>query len=157
MLQETGNRAIRIGGTMKKILILMAAMLGSQCLPVVSEAANLVARVSLEHQTMTVTENGFVKYRWKVSTGRKGYITPTGSYSAKWASKNHRSRKYNNAPMPFAIFFKGGYAVHATYETKRLGQPASHGCVRLHPEDAARFFSLATQTGLGNTRIVITR
>ena len=87
-------------------------------------AANLVAKVSLSSQTMVVTQNGVVKYRWRVSTGRKGYGTPTGSWSAKWVSRNHRSRKYNNAPMPFAVFFKGGYAVHATYETKRLGRPA---------------------------------
>lgn len=120
-------------------------------------AANLVAQVSLSSQTMIVTQNGVVKHRWRVSTGRKGYITPTGSWSAKWASRNHRSRKYNNAPMPYAIFFKGGYAVHATYETKRLGRPASHGCVRLSPNDAATFYQLANRHGLPNTRIVISR
>ena len=118
-------------------------------------AANLVAKVSLSSQTMVVTHNGVVKHRWRVSTGRKGYGTPTGSWSAKWASRNHRSRKYNNAPMPFAVFFKGGYAVHATYETKRLGRPASHGCVRLHPNNAATFFQMASRSGLSNTRIVI--
>ena len=120
-------------------------------------ASNLVAKISLSSQTMTVSQNGVVKYRWPVSTGRKGYGTPTGSWSAKWVSRNHRSRKYNNAPMPFAVFFKGGYAVHATYETKRLGRPASHGCVRLHPNNAATFFQLANRTGLAKTRIVITR
>ncbi|UPA23252.1 L,D-transpeptidase [Shinella oryzae] len=120
-------------------------------------AANLVAQVNLSSQTMTVTQNGVVKHRWRVSTGRKGFNTPTGSWSAKWASRNHRSRKYNNAPMPYAIFFKGGYAVHATYETRRLGRPASHGCVRLSPNDAATFYQLANRHGLPNTRIVITR
>lgn len=120
-------------------------------------SANLVAQVSLSSQTMVVTQNGMVKYRWRVSTGRKGYGTPTGSWSAKWTSRNHRSRKYNMAPMPFAVFFKGGYAVHATYETKRLGRPASHGCVRLHPDNAATFFQMANRNGLSNTKIVITR
>ena len=120
-------------------------------------SANLVARISLSSQTMVVTHNGAVKYRWRVSTGRKGYGTPVGSWAAKWASRNHRSRKYNDAPMPFAIFFHGGYAVHATYETKRLGRPASHGCVRLHPENAATFFQMANNNGLSNTRIVIAR
>lgn len=122
-----------------------------------SLAANLVAKISLSSQTMTVSQNGVIKYRWPVSTGRKGYGTPTGSWSAKWLSRNHRSRKYNNAPMPFAVFFKGGYAVHATYETKRLGRPASHGCVRLHPDNAAAFFRMTNRAGLSNTRIVITR
>lgn len=120
-------------------------------------AATLVANIDLSTQTMVVSHNGRVKYKWRVSTGRKGYTTPTGSYSAKWLSRNHRSRKYNNAPMPYAVFFRGGYAVHGTYETKRLGRVASHGCVRLAPEHAATFFSLVQKSGNSNTRIVITR
>ncbi|MBN9055294.1 MAG: L,D-transpeptidase [Rhizobiales bacterium] len=120
-------------------------------------SANLVAEVSLSSQTMIVTQNGIVKHRWRVSTGRKGFGTPTGSWKAKWASRDHRSRKYDNAPMPYAIFFNGGYAVHATFDTRRLGRPASHGCVRLHPSNAATFFHLANRNGLSNTRIVITR
>lgn len=120
-------------------------------------AANLVARISLSSQTMTVSQNGFVRYRWKVSTARKGYVTPQGSWSAKWLSRDHRSRKYDNAPMPYAVFFNGGYAVHATFDVKRLGRPASHGCIRLHPENAAEFFALASEYGLKNTKIVVTR
>lgn len=120
-------------------------------------AANLVARISLSSQTMTVSQNGFVRYRWKVSTARKGYVTPQGSWSAKWLSRDHRSRKYDNAPMPYAVFFNGGYAVHATFDLKRLGRPASHGCIRLHPENAAEFFALASEYGLKNTKIVVTR
>lgn len=125
------------------------------CMFVQPAAAAVVANVSLSSQTMTVTENGAVRYQWKVSTGRKGYITPKGSWKAKWLSKNHRSRKYNNAPMPYAVFYNGGYAVHATYETKRLGRPASHGCIRLHPTNAAAFFALTHRYGLANTRINI--
>lgn len=120
-------------------------------------AAKLVAKVDISTQTMVVSQNGVVKYRWAVSTGRKGYSTPTGTYSAKWLSRHHRSRKYNNAPMPYAVFYHGGYAVHATYDTKRLGRVASHGCVRLAPEHAAKFFSMVQKTGNRNTRIVITR
>ncbi|WP_425332037.1 L,D-transpeptidase [Pararhizobium polonicum] len=120
-------------------------------------ATNLVAKISLSSQTMTVSQNGSVRYRWKVSTARKGYVTPQGSWSAKWLSKNHRSRKYDDAPMPYAVFFNGGYAVHATFDLKRLGRPASHGCIRLHPDNAAEFFSLASQYGLKNTQIVVTR
>ena len=98
-------------------------------------AANLIAKVDISTQTMVVSQNGVVKYKWPVSTGRKGYSTPTGTYSAQWLSRHHRSRKYNNAPMPYAVFYHRGYAVHATYDTKRLGRPASHGCVRLAPEN----------------------
>ena len=118
-------------------------------------AANLIAKVDISTQTMVVTQNGVVKYKWPVSTGRKGYSTPTGTYSAKWLSRHHRSRKYNNAPMPYAVFYHRGYAVHATYDTKRLGRPASHGCVRLAPENAATFFSMVQKAGQKNTRIVI--
>ena len=142
---------------MKTFMAAAAACLLLQLIPATASAANLVAKVSLGSQTMTVTENGFVKYRWKVSTARRGYVTPTGAWSAKWLSLNHRSRKYDNAPMPYAVFFNGGYAVHATFDLKRLGRPASHGCVRLHPDNAAQFFSMAKQAGLSNTRVVITQ
>ncbi|MBY5841500.1 L,D-transpeptidase [Rhizobium leguminosarum] len=142
---------------MKTILAAAAASLLLQFSPVAAQAATLVANISIGKQTMTVSENGFVKYRWKVSTARNGYVTPTGSWSAKWLSRDHRSRKYDNAPMPYAVFFNGGYAVHATFDLKRLGRPASHGCVRLHPDNAAQFFSLTRQAGLSNTKVVITR
>jgi lipoprotein-anchoring transpeptidase ErfK/SrfK len=122
-----------------------------------AEAGAITARISLSSQTMIVMHNGAIRYRWKVSTARRGYVTPVGRYRAYWASRHHRSRKYDNAPMPFAIFFNGGYAVHATYDLKRLGRPASHGCVRLHPKNAAVFFRLATKNGLRNTSVVITR
>jgi lipoprotein-anchoring transpeptidase ErfK/SrfK len=135
----------------------LGALIIVALLPLPAHAASLVARVSLSAQTMTVTENGVVRYRWKVSTGRSGYTTPTGSWRAKWASRHHRSRKYDNAPMPYAIFFNGGYAVHATFDLKRLGRPASHGCVRLHPDNAAEFYQLAQRTGLSNTRILISQ
>lgn len=142
---------------MPRIAVAFLAFLFMQTHSPAAFAANLIANVSLSSQTMTVSQNGIVRYRWKVSTARKGYVTPQGSWSAKWLSKNHRSRKYDDAPMPYAVFFNGGYAVHATYDLKRLGRPASHGCIRLHPENAAEFFSLASQNGLRNTRIIVTR
>jgi lipoprotein-anchoring transpeptidase ErfK/SrfK len=137
--------------------VALGAFIIATSLPLTAAASSLVAKVSISTQTMTVSENGIVRYRWKVSTGRSGYSTPTGSWRAKWASRHHRSRKYDNAPMPYAIFFNGGYAVHATFDVKHLGRPASHGCVRLHPDNAAQFYALARQNGLGNTRILIAR
>lgn len=138
--------------------LFLAGLLALSLMPFSSAsafAAKLIASVDISTQTMVVRQNGMVKYKWPVSTGRKGYSTPTGSYSAKWLSRHHRSRKYNNAPMPYAVFYHRGYAVHATYDTKRLGRPASHGCVRLAPENAAKFFALVQQVGNSNTRIVI--
>ncbi|WP_077960939.1 L,D-transpeptidase [Ensifer adhaerens] len=142
---------------MRKTLLtaLIAALLQFPVQPV--NAANLIADISLSSQTMTVRQYGVIMYRWKVSTARRGYVTPRGSWSAKWLSRYHRSRKYDDAPMPYAVFFNGGYAIHATYDIKRLGRPASHGCVRLHPNNAAEFFALTREHGLKNTRIVITR
>lgn len=138
--------------------IFFALLLSLSFLPlqtVIAKATNLTARIDISQQTMIVTHRGRVKYRWKVSTGRRGYYTPTGTYSPKWLSKHHRSRKYNNAPMPFAIFFRGGYAVHGTTDLKRLGRPASHGCIRLDPNHAAKLFSLVEREGFENTRIII--
>jgi lipoprotein-anchoring transpeptidase ErfK/SrfK len=142
---------------MKIILAALTAGLFLQFSPVSTSAAVLVAKIDLGSQTMTVSQNGLVKYRWKVSTARKGYVTPTGSWRAKWLSRYHRSSKYENAPMPFAVFFTGDYAVHGTYDLRRLGRRASHGCIRLHPNNAAAFFSMASKAGLANTRIVIAR
>ena len=138
--------------------LILAGLLALSLLPFSSAsafAAKLIAKVDISSQTMVVTHNGRVKYKWPVSTGRKGYSTPTGTWSAQWLSRHHRSRKYNNAPMPYAVFYHRGYAVHATYDTKRLGRVASHGCVRLAPENAAKFFKLVQKTGNKNTRIVI--
>ncbi|WP_338692692.1 L,D-transpeptidase [Bradyrhizobium sp. 26S5] len=66
------------------------------------------------------------------------------------------SRKYYNSPMPHSIFFHRGFAIHGTYELTRLGGPASHGCVRLHPSHAAQLYGLVERNGRGGTRIQIT-
>ena len=88
---------------------------------------------------------------WPVSTGRSGYNTPTGEYTVKRMEEMWYSRKYDDAPMPHSIFFHGGYAIHATYDLKRLGRPASHGCVRLHPEYAKNLFDIVKYFGQENT------
>jgi len=121
----------------------------------IAAAANLVAHVDVSSQTMTVSKNGFVVHRWKVSTARSGYVTPRGSYRVARMHKMWYSRKYDNAPMPYSVFFRGGYAIHGTPHVKRLGTPASHGCVRLHPDNAAELFSMIRSVGAGNARIVI--
>lgn len=124
---------------------------------VTSQAATLVAKVDIATQTMTVVHRGVVKYRWKVSTARRGKVTPAGTWSAKWLSKNHRSSRYNNAPMPYSIFYNGNYAVHGTNQVNRLGSPASAGCIRLHTQNAALLYKLAQKEGLKNTRIIVSR
>jgi lipoprotein-anchoring transpeptidase ErfK/SrfK len=121
-----------------------------------SAHAGVVARIDISKQIMTVSENGAVKYAWPVSTGRKGYRTPRGSYRPTRLHKMWYSRKYDNSPMPHSIFFRGGYAIHGTNYTKSLGRPASHGCVRLHPSHARTLFKLVLVHGRANTRIILT-
>jgi len=124
-----------------------------------SPNARITATVSIATQQMQVVVEDATgaaeTYLWTVSTGATGFETPTGEYQPTWLSRHHRSRQYNNAPMPYAVFFHNGYAVHATFETNRLGQPASHGCVRLSPENASTFFDLVRTAGMENTDIVI--
>ncbi|MFC5385496.1 L,D-transpeptidase [Aquamicrobium segne] len=125
--------------------------------PISASAATLIANVSLSTQTMTVHHRSNVIGRWKVSTARSGKVTPTGSWKAKWLSKNHKSSRYNNAPMPYSVFYNGNYAVHGTNQTSKLGRPASAGCIRLHPKNAAIFFELARREGLNNVKIIVRR
>lgn len=111
--------------------------------------------INLTSQRLTVTENGKVRFTWKISSGRSGYLTPTGNYRPQWMARKWRSRKYGNAPMPHSIFFHRGYAIHATYATGRLGRPASHGCIRLSPRNARTLFRLVSRHGKAATRITI--
>jgi lipoprotein-anchoring transpeptidase ErfK/SrfK len=106
---------------------------------------------------MTVFEDGNAIYSWSVSTARKGYRTPTGSYRPIRMHKMWYSRKYDMSPMPYSIFFYGGYAIHGTDAVKSLGRPASHGCIRLHPSNAKTLYNLVKEHGAGNTRIVLVR
>jgi lipoprotein-anchoring transpeptidase ErfK/SrfK len=119
-------------------------------------AASLVANINVSAQTMTVVKHGRVIHTWKVSTARKGYITPRGTWRPKRMHKMWHSRKYDMSPMPYSVFYHGGYAIHGTNYVKSLGRPASHGCVRLATANAAKFYSLVKQIGPGNTRIVVT-
>ncbi|PRD45074.1 hypothetical protein C5748_02275 [Phyllobacterium phragmitis] len=141
---------------MKKIFLIFSLAMGV-CLLSSAEgfASKLVAKVNITDQTMTVSKNGRVLYNWRVSTGRNGFETPTGSYRPKRMYTMWYSKKYDNTPMPHAIFFRGGYAVHATNATKRLGRPASHGCVRLNPANAAKLYGMVRKAGPKNTRIVV--
>ena len=119
-------------------------------------AASLVAHIDVSSQTMTVKKYGRVVHRWKVSTARRGYITPRGTWRPKRMHKMWYSRKYDMSPMPYSIFYHGGYAIHGTNAVGRLGRPASHGCVRLHPSNAKKLYSMVKQVGPGNVRIVVT-
>jgi lipoprotein-anchoring transpeptidase ErfK/SrfK len=117
--------------------------------------ANVVISIDKGSQTMSVSVNGQPSYRWAVSTARSGYSTPSGVYHPQNLERSHFSKLYYNSPMPYSIFFHGGYAIHGSYEISRLGGPASHGCVRLHPSNAATLYGLVSREGMGATTIVI--
>jgi len=116
--------------------------------------AAVVVRIDKSSQRMAVSVDGAMRYSWPVSTGRRGFGTPSGVFHPQMMARRWFSRKYYNSPMPHAIFFYHGYAIHGTYDLARLGGPASHGCVRLHPSNAATLFALVARQR-GNTRIVI--
>lgn len=110
-------------------------------------SGRVTARVDISSQSMKVYRGGRLLHSWKVSTGRSGYGTPTGTWTVHRMHKRYFSRKYNGAPMPYAMFYYRGFAIHGTNAISRLGRPASHGCVRLHPKNAARLFSLVRSYG----------
>jgi lipoprotein-anchoring transpeptidase ErfK/SrfK len=111
--------------------------------------------VDKSSQQMAVSVDGVPRYTWSVSTGRAGYGTPSGTYHPQRLEKSWFSREYYSSPMPHSIFFHGGYAIHGSYEINRLGGPASHGCIRLHPANAATLFALVASEGMGATTIVV--
>lgn len=122
--------------------------------------ANRVAvlvNIDKTRQQMTVYVDGVERYEWPVSTGRAGYSTPSGTFTATSMNEIWYSKQWDNAPMPHSIFFiKDGHAIHGSFEVKNLGRPASHGCVRISPKDAAILYALVEENGLENTRVVVT-
>jgi len=138
------------------VLAAVIAALSFVFLPAAENAeAGVLVRVDRATQTMEVSVDGAHLYSWKVSTARRGYRTPTGVFHPQMLAARWFSHVYYNAPMPHAIFFHGGFAIHGSYEISQLGGPASHGCVRLHPNDAALLFGLVGREGMRNTTIVV--
>ena len=117
--------------------------------------ADVVVWIDKSSQRMAVSVDGMMRYNWPVSTGRRGYGTPSGVFHPQLMARRWFSRKYYNSPMPHAIFFYRGFAIHGTYELSRLGGRASHGCVRLHPSHAAALFALVERNGPRHTRIEV--
>jgi lipoprotein-anchoring transpeptidase ErfK/SrfK len=96
-----------------------------------------------------------VLHNWIVSTARRGYRTPIGTFRPLRLERVWYSTVYDNAPMPYSVFFHRGYAIHGTIEISKLGRPVSHGCVRLHPDNARMLFELIRRYGRSATTIVV--
>jgi hypothetical protein len=116
----------------------------------------VLAVIDKRTQTVTISKDGEQLWVWKVSTGRPGYATPNGTFHPTFLDADHASSKYESAPMPWSVFFNGDVAIHGTTEVRRLGRAVSHGCVRLHPAQAAEFYQLVQDEGLGNVTIRVT-
>lgn len=120
----------------------------------------VVATVSISQQKLflavTDKRGHTSRYVWDVSTGRAGYDTPKGEFHPTWLDADHKSAQYDDAPMPYSVFFVGGVAIHGTEAVSKLGQPASHGCVRLETSNAQAFFELVNAYGKWNTTITVT-
>ena len=134
-------------------LAAVGAALGVTIAATCPAKADVVVTVNKATQRMSVSVDGQPRYNWVVSTGVHG--TPSGTFRPQSLSRNHRSSLFNNAPMPYSIFYDGNYAIHGTNHVGQLGGRASKGCVRLHPSNAAVLFALVQKEGLGNTRIQI--
>jgi len=119
--------------------------------------ANVMITINKSAQKMTVMVNGEPRYTWPVSTGRSGYDTPSGEFQPFRMEKDHFSREWDDAPMPNSIFFTEiGHAIHGTFESRNLGRPVSHGCVRLSTQHAATLYALVKEEGVFNTRVKLT-
>ena len=115
----------------------------------------VLARVSISEQVIRIYHEGRHIYTWPVSTAKAPKITPLGRFTPEFLSRDHKSSLYGGAPMPWAVFYRGNYAIHGTNQIKRLGKPASHGCVRLHPDQARILFRMVRAEGMAKTRVVI--
>ena len=120
------------------------------------EASRIAIEIDKRTQRMIVTVDGEKRAPYRGPPGKEGHETPRGTFRVLLMKEMHYSRKYDNAPMPFSIFFtNNGHAIHATNAVGRLGRPASHGCVRLSPKDARALYELVESTGARNTSIKI--
>jgi lipoprotein-anchoring transpeptidase ErfK/SrfK len=149
---EVSARGSRIEASLTLRICLAAAILG---LAASTASANVLISVDKSTQQMTVYVDGAPRHQFAVSTGRAGYGTPGGTYRPQRLERTWFSKEYYNSPMPYSIFFHRGYAIHGSYEISRLGGPASHGCIRLHPQNAAALFALVKQQGADATTIVV--
>lgn len=120
-----------------------------------SACADILINVNKGSQRMTVTVDGTPRYAWAISSGLDGG-PPSCTYRPERLERTWYSQKYDFSPMPHSIFFFHGYAIHGTTYVSRLGRRASHGCVRLHPKNAAALFALVQEYGKRRTRIVVT-
>ncbi len=124
----------------------------------------IFADVRRSVQKLFLYIGGELKDSFPVSTGMRKFETPDintrphGPLFIKYISKKFPGGNYQGlGNMPYAVFVRGGYAIHGTTKGNfsKLGKPASHGCIRLHPDNARIFYELVKRIGLGNTWVIV--
>lgn len=125
----------------------------------------LYVQVDKKKQKLYIWLLGELKDSFLVSTGKgKDYETPTlnqhpdGPVVTKYTSKKYPGGNYKGlGNMPYAVFISNGYAIHGTTpgNFSKLGSRASHGCVRLHPDNAKVFNALVKTIGITQTWVSI--
>jgi len=140
-----------------RIIFVIGMLVGVVHVSTAQAMGQIRAEIDLSEQRLYLFVDGRLTNRWPVSTARRGYRTPVGRFHPIRLERSWYSRKYDWAPMPHSVFFLGGYAIHGTTEVNRLGRAVSHGCIRLHPSNAAQLFNLVKQVGRQKTDIVIRR
>lgn len=134
---------------------ILAALSLAVLLGIKPAQATVLAHVKLSEQRLYLYVDGEQKHVWKISAGKKPGWTNPGTFRPQFLSRHHRSSLFRGAPMPYAVFYDRDWAIHGTNAIQRLGTPASHGCVRLHPKNAAIFFDLVMKRGKQNTVVWI--
>ena len=135
-------------------MITLGALIAASAAPA---GAAVVVTIDKSSQRMKVEVDNTLRWIWPVSTGQLAHDTPNGRYTAFRMEADHFSKEWDDAPMPHSIFFSPkGHAIHGYLNTRRIGTPASHGCVRLEPGNAARLYALVEKEGLPNTKVVVT-
>ena len=136
-------------------------LLGPSCY---RNTCNVWADVDKSAQRLYLYINGALAYTWKTSTGRAGYTTPDfdthpdGRIYDRYTSGKYPDGDYNGlGNMPYAVFISGGYAIHGTTRGNwgKLGTPASHGCIRLHPDNGQIFNILVRKNGIRNVWVTV--
>jgi hypothetical protein len=144
---------MRIG----RVVFAFAAVVSLAAVFAAPARAELLITIDKSSQSITIDVDGNTRYVWPVSTGAPGYDTPSGQYKPFRMEADHFSKEWDDAPMPHSIFFTmQGHAIHGSTHLKAIGTPASHGCVRLEPKNAAVLFDLVKQQKMANTRVVLT-
>jgi lipoprotein-anchoring transpeptidase ErfK/SrfK len=153
------NRSLAAAALISVLLLAPAQAQDRAVLAMVpDESPSIVVTISVPRQEMRVVVDGVEQYVWPVSTGRDGVaITPAGTFKVQSMHVITYSRLFNNAPMPYAIFYDGHYAIHGTLAIHLLGRTASMGCTRLHPDNAKILFEMVKARGAKSLKVVVTR